>query len=306
MNAVDERMNQLLRWCASVLGACELYTDQTRDHPEERTSAYRLSTDAGACYLKTYRDRPSWEREVHGYEQWAPAFHGQAPRLLAVHDEEPLALVVSALPGTILEYVQLTPAQERAVWRSAGRALAGLHALESGACFGPCRRDGSCAGAPIADAPSYIAAELDDWVMRGLRLGCLSAQEQHLVAAARGLLAAFQGERPTACHRDYCSANWLVDDAGQWVGVIDFEFAYWDVRVADFARHPNWEWLTRDDLVAAFFEGYGRSLTASEEQQRLLALVDYALGAIVWGHENAYYGFAKEGREAFVHLAKVL
>ena len=47
------------------------------------------------------------------------------------------------------------------------------------------------------------------------------------------LVDAFEYECPTPCHRDYCAANWLVDEKA-WSGVIDFEFAYWDVRVADF------------------------------------------------------------------------
>ena len=84
-------------------------------------------------------------------------------------------------------------------------------------------------------------------------------------------MQAFAGERPVPCHRDYGPANWLVTDDGVWAGVIDFEFAYWDVRVADFSRYPDWEWIHRPNLLDAFFDGYGRRLTPKEEQQRLRA-----------------------------------
>jgi len=88
--------------------------------------------------------------------------------------------------------------------------------------------------------------------------------------------------------------------------VIDLEFAYWDVRVADFSRDPDWAWVLRPDLDEALCEGYGRPLSAAEEEQRLVVRAEYALGAIVWGHDNAFYGFEQEGREALAHLASLL
>lgn len=296
-------MEEILNWCASILGPFEMLSDHTRSHPGSRTALYRLRTPTGYCYLKTHRARSAWETEVHAYEQWAPAFGSFAPRLLAVRAEEPLALVISELPGQILAEVKLSPSQERAVWRAAGQALVNLHDLAVGPCFGPCRRDGACSGLPISDAQAYLLTEFEAWVNRGVRAGCLSEDELTLLNAVRDLIPAFAGEPPVPCHRDYGPDNWLVTDEGTWAGVIDFEFAYWDVRVADFTRYPNWEWIHRPDLLAAFHEGYGRSLTPQQEQQRLVAHALYALNAIVWGHENAYYGFAAEGHQALKHLA---
>jgi Ser/Thr protein kinase RdoA (MazF antagonist) len=120
------------------------------------------------------------------------------------------------------------------------------------------------------------------------------------------LTPAFDGERPVPCHRDYCAANWLVRPDGTWAGIIDFEFAHWDVRVADFARDPHWNWIHRPDLIDAFFEGYGRSLTPAEEQQLLVARAEYALSAIVWGRDHAFHGFEWEGRVSLAHLASLL
>jgi hypothetical protein len=73
--------------------------------------------------------------------------------------------------------------------------------------------------------------------------------------------------------------------------------------VADFCRDPDWSWVRRPDLIEAFFEGYGRTLTACEAQQLFIARVEYALGAIVWGRDNAFFGFAREGHAALAHLA---
>jgi len=136
-------------------------------------------------------------------------------------------------------------------------------------------------------------------------MGYLSTDELAVVDAALELVPAFEGEPPVPCHRDYYPANWIVGNDGTWAGVIDFEFSQWDVRAADFTRYPDWDWVDRPDLVAAFFEGYG-ALTPAQEHQRSVCLVRYALVAIVWGEDSGYHGFAKEGHTALKHLAKVL
>ena len=302
MQTHDE--SELLAWCASVLGPVEVLSDQSREHPGDRTGALRLRTDAGLCYLKSHNDPAHWHNEVHGYRAWAAAFGPNAPRLLAVRDKAPLALVVTALPGQILDEMQLSVAQERAVWRQAGAILAAFHNSATGLFFGPCREDGTPAASAFPDAEEYICAELDGWQDRGLALGCLSPDEVAVVAAARSLTSAFADERPVPCHRDYGPANWLVTEEGVWSGVIDFEFARWDVRMADFTRYPNWEWIDRPDLIEAFCAGYGRVFSPAEESQRLVCHILYALAAVVWGQESAYFGFAAEGRRALSLLAK--
>jgi aminoglycoside phosphotransferase (APT) family kinase protein len=302
----DENITKALAWCASILGPVEIVSDSSREHAGLRAAAYCLRTPSGGCYLKTHRDRSHWENEVHAYEHWAPAFGDFAPRLLAVHAEEPLALLIGELPGTVVEEVKLSPSQAQAVWGAAGRALAGLHNLAVGEYFGFCRRDGACAGTPVSDARQYVSSKIEEQVEHGLRGGFLSEDELAVVRDASALLPAFEGERPAPCHRDYCPANWLVSLEGAWTGVIDFEFSGWDVRAADFSRYPNWDWIDRPELAEAFFEGYGHTFTPAEEQQTLLAHIQYALDAVVWGMENSYIGFAADGRKAFKHLRKLL
>lgn len=301
MQTFDEA--ELLAWCARVLGPVEVLSDQSREHPGDRTGAHRLRTDAGLCYLKTHNDPAHWHSEVHGYRAWAAAFGKKAPRLLAVRDEPPLALIVTELPGRVLEGMELSASQERDVWQQAGAALADFHNCATGAFFGPCLADGKPAGPAIIHAEEYIGSELEDWQRRGVAIDCLTPDETAVVSVARRLLPAFANERPVPCHRDYGPANWLVTEAGGWSGVIDFEFARWDVAMADFTRYPDWEWIDRPDLIEAFQTGYGRAFTPAEESQRLVCHVLYSLAAVVWGQENAYYGFAAEGRRALALLA---
>ena len=300
----DCGVQAILTWCASILGPCEIVSGDGRYHG--RTTVWRLRAAAGYAYAKIHRERSYWANEVHGYEQWAGAFGDRAPRLLAVRDEEPLALIVTELSGTQMEQAQLAPAQELAIWRAAGRALVALHDLDVGDCFGPCLRSGDCAPPRITDAQAYVSSEFDRWTQRGLDAECLSAEDLAIVRAASRLIPSYCGECPTSCHRDYGPANWLVDGDGTWAGVIDFEFAYWDVRVSDFCRYPDFEWVNRPELLDAFFDGYGRPLTPREEEQCLVGHALYALGAVVWGHEHEYLDYAGDGRNALEHLGRLL
>jgi aminoglycoside phosphotransferase (APT) family kinase protein len=300
--AADPRLDALVAWSASLVGPCQVASGDPRFHG--RSTVLQLESEAGRCYLKWHREADSWGTEVHGYERWAPCFGGRAPRLLGVHDAEPLALLIGAVPGTRLEDTPLPEAQQRAAWRAAGEALAGLHAQPAGDHFGPCRRDGSPLGAPESDAVTHVRADLARWAEPGARAGWLTPDELRLVDAARERASVFGGERPVACHRDYNPYNWMVADDGRWSGVIDFEFAYPDVRVAEFSRYPDWEYLHRPDLVAALLAGYGRALTPIEEQQLLVAHVQYAVAAVVWGQQHDFFGFRDEGHAALAQLAQ--
>ena len=181
-----------------------------------------------------------------------------------------------------------------------------MHGAAVGEFFGACRRDGTPVDEPIYDARKRVASYLEERVERGVRAACLADAELAVVKAAEDLLPSFEGEHPVPCHGDYCPANWLVRPDASWAGVIDFEMARWDVRVADLARHPDWEWIERPSLLDAFFDGYGRSFTPKDEQQLFVARVQFALTAIVWGSENDYNGFVREGQEALKQLGKAL
>jgi len=300
------QIDQALGWCSSVLGPVEVMADASKTHGGHESLTCRLHTPAGFCYLKVHHTPSHWNNEVYAYERWARAFGDFAPRLLAMHDEEPLALIISELPGQIVEDARFSPVQERAVWRAAGAALTALHHLGPGQRFGLCRRDGTYAEDFGQDAREVVSRRLKSQIDRAVQGGYINDRELAVVQAAYDLIPAFEGELPMPCHRDYIAANWLVSPEGTWAGIIDFEFAFWDVCVADFGRDPGWCWIRRPDLVSAFFEGYGRALTQAEEQQLRVARAEYAMGAILWGHDHAFYGFEQEGRDALAHLSAFL
>jgi len=294
-------LNLILEWCSSIIGPCEIKTKDRSLH--QRSSVLRLQAKDKSFYLKLHKDPFYWAAEIHAYEQWVAAFGSLAPRLVALHEQEPLAVLITELPGRKMMGVQLTPHQERVAWHSAGEALLRLHTYAVGTFFGPCRRDGSCLDEPVSDPVAYLEAEFERLVASGRRANLLTQREAALVQAVRSDLGIFAGQRPVPCHRDYGPDNWLVTPEGTWAGLIDFEFSRWDLRMTDFSRYPNWEWMHRPDLLSAFFEGYGRSLTLAEQEQCLVTRTLYALGAVVWGNEYAFYGFEAEGRQALEHIA---
>ena len=288
------------------MGAVETVSDHSRSHGGHTSSTQRIKTSQGFAYLKIHTSKSNWEAEVHGYEQWSAAFGAACPQLLAVADGSPLAVVVSELPGEILEDKTMDPEQERAVWGAAGAALVALHDLESGTHFGETDRHGLPREGAPTDGVECIRRRFSEQLGRAVEASCLTDSELDTIHAASDLIPSFEGERPTACHRDYCAANWLVDGEGAWVGVIDFEFSRWDLRVADLTRDAHWSWIRRPDLIDAFFEGYGNRPLGRGEEQMLVAHTEYAMGSILWGRENAFYGFEQEGRDALAHLARIL
>ena len=303
MNRSDDiRWNEVVSWCNSVLGASDFITDNSKTHGGHESATYRIRAPDGYFYLKIHQSREHWNNEIHAYEHWTHVFDAFSPRLIEARESVPLALIISEVPGRIVSDSVLPNDVELRVWHSAGAALAALHNLQWGDGFGPCLRDGSFAGDREVNAREYVSRRFGKQIERAKHGGYIDSDELSTIQAAYELIPAFEGERPIPCHRDYCAANWLATESGSLCGVIDFEFAHWDVRVADFSRDPDWNWFLRPDLVNAFFDGYGRTLSPREEQQLLVARAEYALSAIIWGHENSFFGFEREGRESLARL----
>ncbi len=296
-------IRQAIDWCSESLDPCTVRSDVSKVHPGRPSATLRMKTPRGPACLKVYSSRACWHAEVHAYEHWASALGTRAPKLLAASPDRLKALVITELPGRIALNMRLPRSRERAMWRAAGKALTRLHDLPPGTFFGACLRNGARAAAAPRRAEIWVARGLRTALRQARRMRLLSPDESATVQAASGLVSAFAGERPRACHRDYCADNWLVDRWGSWTGVIDFEASRWDVRAVDFARDPNWTWMHRPDLEESFRQGYGHPVTPAEARRILVKRCEYALGAIVWGRRNRYFGFEREGRACLAHLA---
>lgn len=192
MDSPDIDMQEILDWCNSIVGSCEVLDADERFHG--RTSVFKLKTSAGNCYLKVHRERSTWDAEVHGYEQLGSAFGIRAPRLLGVHDEEPLALLVAELPGRRMEDKPIFAANLQQVWHDAGTALTQLHGSAIGEHFGPCQRGGNAAGPLVRGAVEYVSTALDHGAEQAEKAGYLHDSELGIVREVQSMVHVFKGE----------------------------------------------------------------------------------------------------------------
>ncbi|MBC8141718.1 MAG: phosphotransferase, partial [Armatimonadetes bacterium] len=103
----------------------------------------------------------------------------------------------------------------------------------------------------------------------------------------------FEGEPAVATHHDYTPRNWILDPvSGEWLGVIDFEHACFDVCVADFKLHHDRYFAERPDLRDAFFAGYGSVLSERQQAQLRLIHLHQAVSGVVWAREHGDADFA--------------
>lgn len=266
---------ELRSFAEQILGPCELIT------PPRASECVAWIRDAlGRDYVaKCHPSAEKHRREVRAYRCWAPALGTRAARLVSA-DPATMAILVTALPGHACQGPGDITAH-----RQAGALLHLLHDAE------PPR--------PLDGFQHWLTSRISWWFERSgslLRAGDKQAIDQHLAA-----LHALGAPDGGPCHLDYQPRNWLLDQAGT-LRVIDFEHARIGLQARDFVRLQFRFWASRPDLRAAFFDGYGRSLTEEENQIiRHCGAID-ALTALVRGTEAGDAAMIAHGRATLRQL----
>lgn len=209
-------------------------------HPGHNgTVALRASTAAGEVVVKRHRGLDRHRQEVHAYRHWVPALHGRAPQLLAVNDNPP-AIVITAMPSRPLAEARLTPKQELDAYRQAGMLLYDLHH----------------AAAPRMepDMTRWLAERGEQWL--ALAEDILPTERRAEIRNHLRALAWLGPVPAVPCHLDYTPRNLLANSAGA-IAVIDFEHARYDLAARDLVRIATRVWPSRSDLEKAFLHGYG-------------------------------------------------
>ena len=250
------------------------------DHAE--SGVWELSTKTGRVFLKQHRQTRKLEQELHAYQAWTPHLSPLTPKLLA-HQRETQTLLLSAVPGELVERVKLSTREESDLHRQAGAFLLRLHDV------------------PFEDADPLTLAEalekrLEAWAARAQ--GVLTLEDIAWVRArVAEALPLLEGLTRVPCHRDYTARNWLAE--GNTLYVIDFEHARPDGWLFDLERLWAALWPERPDLRAAFLDGYGRYLGEEEGVLERCAALG-ALSTIVWARDHKDTEFEKQG---WRHLA---
>lgn len=273
-------------WCETVIGGFVVLGNCSHPHGESQVWRLQSESSGATYYLKAHRRDGKKEREIWAYKQAAPLFDSFAPRLVAVRDDTPSALLLSALPGEPMERVSLTLEQERNAWEKAGEILFRFHSITS-PWFGRPDRNGEPMEGTHADAETFWQSRLTDWIDRAERGKYLSPDEIAFARDHAQDMIAFRDEPAVATHHDYTPRNWIVSpETGEWLGAIDFEHTCFDVRVADFKLHQDRFFDNRPDLKEAFFTGYGVLLTQRQEAQLQIMHLHQGVSGVVWSREH--------------------
>ena len=315
----SDEPNALFAWCETVLQTRLSVRGET-SHTHNESRVWKLETADGAMYyVKAHRRRHKWEQEAGFYEHYLPLAppesQAQTPRLLAVRDDqtddEPRALLLSALPGVPLETFasKITRESERAAWTRAGRYLREFHSIPAGdgGWFGAIGRGGNARlENPPTSPVGLIVQDLENALMP-LPGGVCAATPREITQGREAIAhaeAAFANEPPVLCQRDFSPRNWIISEQGEWVGVIDFEHTRRDLRVFDFARLYDDTFCHRPDLQSAFWHGYGDWPAGRErfEAQLKSARTAQALGQIKWARAHNDAPFEARGHDALERL----
>ena len=161
--------------------------------------------------------------------------------------------------------------EERQVHRQAGLLLGRLHE----------RGQVPEAEPYVSRITGRVAGHLD-------QVGELLASKQRALARDCVSRLAAHGPRipAVASHGDFQPRNWLWDAASSQLGVIDWERAEPAGAICDLARLEYGPWDRRPDLREEFRAGYGRTLTAGEQEMLACYVVVDALSGLAWGMAN--------------------
>ncbi|MEV0623685.1 aminoglycoside phosphotransferase family protein [Nonomuraea sp. NPDC050404] len=250
------------------------------------TRIQRLRLPNGEQLIAKHNTTPAmFAREHHALQHWAPALAPHAPRLISADTEQRL-LLMTALPGTPLCDQHLDPATEEHAYHQAGRLMRRLHKAAPPQVlpdFGPRRA-------------AYIRAQLSG------NTTPLTAEELAFAHTCLTLLEDLPPQPAVPSHLDFTSRNLLLN-AGA-VAVIDFETSRYEAAGRDFLRITMRTLHARPDLRDAFYTGYGRQPTHTEQKlMHLCGTVDAAAIAVT-ATANGQDRFAAEGYAALQRLMR--
>ncbi|PRP94257.1 phosphotransferase enzyme family protein [Enhygromyxa salina] len=234
------------------------------------------SGDALGIVVKRFDSARLFEQARRALAQWLGArgeLGGARVPVLLAADASLRTIITTRVAG------EPGPPALAEVHRAAGRCLAALHRL------------------PIADDDPMPLADALAQRHRAWSRACADALdpgEQQVVRDLAPSAALFDDAQRVPCHRDFTPDNWLWD--GRTLALVDFEHARHDLALVDLAKLVADSWATDPALELAFFEGYGRPLSARECTQLRSALMLHGVASLAWGLRHGDPSFVALGR----------
>jgi 8-oxo-dGTP pyrophosphatase MutT (NUDIX family) len=236
----------------------------------------------GTWYVKVHQNSKFHARQVRAYRTWVPSLGAAAPRLVAA-DDGLLTVVVTALPGLPLHGTVHTAEQERVLFHRIGELAGRIHRSA------PPRPAPSGSGPAVHKAERHLAAARP----------YLEAGDEEFV---RALVERAQELPPlewVETHGDFQLRNILYAD--DILAVIDFERSEPAPAVRDLVRLSD-AWAGRPDLYQALLAGYGRPLTAVEEEHLVVEAVLDSVSGIQYGAAHGDPELVERGKRTLQRL----
>lgn len=239
------------RLIISVCGMFQVVADHSSSGPGRPRTWEVEDLHGGRWFVKWNPVAKFHRREVTAYTSgWTEALGTNRAPLIAAHDSDANAMVMTTAAGFPVHQLRLGIAEEVEVYRQAGQLLSKL------------------AACPIRGYSS--AGNQDSWE-RSLKQMLASAR-QYTTREDQELLRELTHEPPAALplvvsHGDFMPRNWLWDSTERVLRIVDFERT--KIRPSATRDLPRLYYrilARRPDLKTAFFDGLGRQMSVSERR----------------------------------------
>ncbi|MGD0006536.1 MAG: aminoglycoside phosphotransferase family protein [Anaerolineaceae bacterium] len=226
-----------------------------------RTGVWKVAASTQSFILKLYHEKRKWHPEVYAYTHWTKAYAPYAPELVGVIENEEIhGILTTVIPGFPLREMQFPDNKIAEVFFQAGQLARSLHSCQPGEWFGIPDYQGFPLHDSTHDPVSTMKADFEKWYTKAINLQCLEKTEIALGEWALENMNVYAGELPLPINQDYSPGNWLVNEQGKLVGVVDFECMAWGVRVDSFALLWDRYFPENPRFEEAFWNGYGIDL----------------------------------------------
>lgn len=292
----DDRseLNALRSFAESTLGSGIRVEDCSRAFGRKSITWKVTAADGSRFYLKRHEFRHHFAAEVRALNDWVshlePGSWWATPEVVATSDDLG-AVVLTELPGEVIEDVPPGADDLRAAYRHAGRLVRYLH-----------DSDIDLSGEQRVQnySPEEIARHLE------MSQGHIDARTCEWAESILTRPDAWDGLKIVPMHGDYSPRNWIVESGDPTLKVIDWERSrpgYW---VEDFQRMSQDHWLDAPKLGDAFFEGYGRTPTKAEWRHSNQITLAIAIGGVGWSISHGDTWFEQHNRKTIDRLKDIL
>lgn len=268
MTDISARIEDLI---TTVAGTFELVAEHSWPGPDRPRVWEVRGSDGQPWFVKRHAGPKGHRREVDAYLRWTHCLGaGRAPTLVAA-DTEARAIVITPVAGRSVRSHPLDGKEQLEAYQQAGYLLALLHAAPTGTASPMAEGEDEWAAAVekmLNDAALYLPADVGEML--------------------RDLTRERPGELPAqVSHADYQPRNWLWESATRTLRLIDFERTCVEPAAKrDFPRLELRILSANRKLRTAFYDGYGRQLTPTEEHACLAYGAQDAVSALKWGVQH--------------------